>query len=99
MRNVRRMESAGWVGPYGFYEAADFSVSIRRPVLVKEWMTHHHGMSLLAITNLLRNNIVQRWFHSHPMIQAAGMLLEEKPINEAVLRARLKELVSLRADT
>jgi len=99
LRNVRRMESAGWVGPYGFYEAADFSVSIRRPVLVKEWMTHHHGMSLLAITNLLRNNIVQRWFHSHPMIQAAGMLLEEKPINEAVLRARLKELVSLRADT
>lgn len=92
IRNLRRMGSAGWTGPYGFYEAADYSASPRRPVLAKEWMAHHVGMSLLSITNLLRNNIVQQWFHSHPMIQATEMLLEEKPISKAVLRAQLKEL-------
>jgi len=95
IRNLRRMGSAGWIGPYGFYEAADYAASPRRPVLAREWMAHHLGMSLLAITNVLRNNVVQRWFHSHPMIQAAEMLLEEKPISKAVLRAQLKELAPI----
>jgi hypothetical protein len=86
------MESEGWMGPYGFYEAADYSVSSRRPVLVREWMAHHMGMSLLAIANSLRNNVVQQWFHAHPMIQATEMLLQEIPVNMAVLKARLKHL-------
>ncbi len=94
--NLRRMGSAGWVGRYGFYESADYSASARGPALAKEWMAHHLGMSLLAITNLLRNNVVQRWFHEHPMIQATEMLLEEKPISKAVLRAQLKELAPIR---
>ena len=90
--NLRQMESEGWMGPYGFYEAADYSVSSRRPVLVREWMAHHMGMSLLAIANSLRNNVVQQWFHAHPMIQATEMLLQEIPVNMAVLKARLKHL-------
>jgi cyclic beta-1,2-glucan synthetase len=97
--NLRRMESAGWVGTYGFYEAADYSVSLRAPSLAREWMAHHLGMSLLAITNLLRNNIVQQWFHAHPMIQATEMLLQELPVNVAVLRARLKEVTPIRTDS
>ncbi len=79
------------MGPYGFYESADYSVSSRKPVLVREWMAHHLGMSLLAIANSLRNNIVQQWFHAHPMIQATELLLQEIPVNTAVLEARLKE--------
>jgi hypothetical protein len=95
MRNLRRMESAGWVGPYGFYESADYSVSSRKPVIVREWMAHHLGMSLLAIANLLRDNVVQQWFHTHPMIQATELLLQEIPVNIAVLRARLKDLAPI----
>ena len=97
LRNLRRMESAGWVGAYGFYESADYSVAGRRPVLAREWMAHHHGMSLLAITNLLRGNVVQKWFHEHPMIQAAEMLLEEAPTNHAILRARMREMAPMRS--
>ncbi|MFZ1938028.1 MAG: glucoamylase family protein [Terracidiphilus sp.] len=98
IRNLRRMESAGWVGPYGFYESADYSVSSRGPALAREWMAHHLGMSLLGITNLLRDNIVQQWFHAHPMIQATEMLLQELPINKSVLRAQLKELVPIQSN-
>jgi hypothetical protein len=95
IRNLRRMEAARWVGAYGFYESADFSASKRAPVPAREWMAHHLGMSLLAITNLLRNNIFQHWFHAHPMIQATEMLLQEVPINRSVLRAQLKELAPM----
>jgi hypothetical protein len=40
-----------------------------KPVLVREWMAHHQGMSLLAILNLLHDNVVQRWFHANPEVQ------------------------------
>ncbi len=95
IRNLRRMELAGWVGQYGFYESADFSATSRSPVLAREWMAHHLGMSLLGITNLLRNNIVQQWFHAHPMMQATEMLLQELPIPKSVLRAQLKDLAPI----
>ncbi len=93
--NLRRMQSEGWVGAYGFYEAADYTRSLRAPMLVREWMAHHQGMSLLAITNLLSNNIVQHWFHSNPVIQATELLLHEKPASKAALKARLKELTPI----
>jgi hypothetical protein len=97
LHNLRRMSSAGWVGTYGFFESADFAGSLRRPELTREWMAHHHGMSLLAIVNLLHDNAVQRWFHAHPVIQSAELLLQEIPVSRAVLRARLKELAPLRS--
>ena len=97
IRNLRKMQAAHWTGAYGFYEAADYSVSPRRPALVKEWMTHHLGMSLLAIVNLLNNNIVQQWFHEHPAIQAAEALLHEMPVNKAILKARLKQMAPIRS--
>ena len=91
MRNLRRMASIGWVGDYGFYEAMDFSQSPGRPAPVREWMAHHQGMSLLAITNLLHDNAVQRWFHANPLVQATELLLHEMPVSRTVLKARLKE--------
>jgi hypothetical protein len=91
VRNLRRMASAGWVGSHGFYEAADYSESPGKAVLVREWMAHHQGMSLLAILNLLRDNAVQRWFHANARIQATELLLHELPVSKAVLQARLRE--------
>ncbi len=91
VKNLRRMAKAGWVGAYGFYEAADYSQSRSEARLVREWMAHHQGMSLLAILNLLHDNIVQTWFHSNPQLQATELLLHEKPIREAALRAEYKQ--------
>jgi cyclic beta-1,2-glucan synthetase len=84
LQNLREMQHKRWFGAYGFYEALDFSplrtrTRGRRPEMVRCWMAHHQGMSLLSIANYLREEVVQRWFHSHPRVQATELLLQEKP--------------------
>ena len=96
LRNLRRMESAGWVGLYGFYEAADYTGSLDHAILVREWMAHHQGMSLLAVTNLLCENVMQRWFHSNPLVHATEALLQEMPVRKSVLKSGLKEFALAR---
>jgi cyclic beta-1,2-glucan synthetase len=80
--NLREMEKLGWVGPYGFHEAADYSA---RPdpspgdfELVRCWMAHHQGMILLSICNLLTGSAMQNYFHAEPMVAAAERLLHER---------------------
>jgi cyclic beta-1,2-glucan synthetase len=90
LRNLKRMAKMGWSGAYGFYEAADYQESIKTPKLVREWMAHHMGMSFLAVLNLLHDNIVQDWFHANAHLEATQLLLHEKPIHEAALRAQFQ---------
>jgi hypothetical protein len=61
-------------------------------------MAHHQGMSLLAIVNLLRDNVVQRWFHDNALVQSTERLLHEVPVSKAVLRSRLYELAPLQTN-
>jgi hypothetical protein len=96
--NLRRMARLGWIGPYGFYESADYTGSTRKPILVREWMAHHQGMSLLAIANLLCDNVVQRWFHANPIVQSTERLLYEVPISRGILKSRLEELAPLQTN-
>jgi cyclic beta-1,2-glucan synthetase len=96
LRNLRRMAAEGWVGAYGFYEAVDFTQGTRKGEVVREWMAHHQGMSLLAILNCLRGNIVQEWFHSNALIQSAELLLHEMPMSKALLKASLREFDPIR---
>ena len=90
IRNLRRMAELGWFGSYGFYEAADYGSARRRlwhpHQLVRCWMVHHQGMSLLALANFLKENVVQQWFHSDRRVQATELLLQEKPV--AVVRRK-----------
>ena len=84
-RNLRRMEGEGWLGPYGFYEAADYSTASgrrnwrHRHELVRCWMAHHQGMTLIALANFLHDGVVQRWFHNDRRVQATELLLHERP--------------------
>jgi len=85
IRNLRKMSEMGWLGEYGFYEAADYGTNRHRfrqhsYELVRCWMAHHQGMSLLALANFLKGNVVQQWFHSDPRVQATELLLQEKPV-------------------
>ena len=96
LRNLRRMSSHDWVGAYGFYEAIDYMQSTREPQLVREWMAHHQGMSLLAILNLLDDDKTKQWFHANPELQATELLLHEKPVSEAALRAEYKKFAPRR---
>jgi cyclic beta-1,2-glucan synthetase len=90
LKNLKRMAKLGWTGAYGFYEAADYQESLKTPKLVREWMAHHQGMSLLAVLNLLYDNIVQDWFHANAHLEATQLLLHEKPVHEAALKAEFQ---------
>jgi hypothetical protein len=89
--NLRRMAAMNWIGPYGFYEAADYTQNKQHPELVKSWMAHHQGMCLLALANLLKNNIVQHWFHGTARVRAAELLLHEKPLSKETLKELSKQ--------
>ncbi len=90
IRNLRRMASSGWVGAFGFYESVDYSTGVHNGEIVREWMAHHQGMSLLALLNCLHDDIVQQWFHANALVQSAELLLHEVPRSKAALRAMMK---------
>ena len=51
-------------------------------------------MALLAVTNLLCGNVVQKWFHANPIVMSAELLLHEMALSEGMIRARLDEFAS-----
>lgn len=82
IKNIEHLKTAGLDGAYGFYEAADYTperlqFEAKRTV-VKSFMAHHQGMSLLALNNYLNEQIMQARFSSDPAIYAARLLLQEK---------------------
>ncbi|HXN54125.1 MAG TPA: glucoamylase family protein [Candidatus Acidoferrum sp.] len=82
VENVRSLDEMGLLGAYGFYEAADFTPSRVKPgntfEIVRCWLAHHQGMSLIAAANVLCNSASQRRFHAEPMVAATERLLHEK---------------------
>jgi cyclic beta-1,2-glucan glucanotransferase len=82
VRNLRDMHAKKWVGPLGFYESADYGCPRRgeKPgaELVRSWMAHHQGMSLLSVANLLSNSVFQRLFHSEVMVASTERILHER---------------------
>lgn len=80
--NLKRMKRMGAYGEYGFYEALDFAApdtnALTSYSIVKSFMAHHQGMSLVAINNYLHDGIMRKRFHAEPMVKATAYLLEEK---------------------
>ncbi|EJN01743.1 glucoamylase family protein [Herbaspirillum sp. YR522] len=81
-RNLQHMQQAGLEGRYGFYEAIDYTSS-RVPrgqdnVVVRSFMAHHQGMSLLSLAYALLERPMQRYFEALPMFQATIPLLYER---------------------
>ncbi|MFN3525248.1 MAG: glucoamylase family protein, partial [Paracoccus sp. (in: a-proteobacteria)] len=80
--NFQRLAALGAVGPFGFYEALDFT-PLRRPTgeavaMVHSYMAHHQGMTIVAIANVLQDGRMRRRFHAEPAIRAAELLLQER---------------------
>lgn len=80
--NIIAMQQKGFGGRYGLYEAADYThervPAGRSFMLIKSFMAHHQGMSLLALDNVLFENRMQKRLHNEPLIQAAELLLQER---------------------
>ena len=95
--NYGRLGEAGGGGKYGFYEALDYTPSHRQegePVaIVRAYMAHHQGMTLVAIGDALLDGVMRTRFHAEPMIQATELLLQERtPRDVAVARPRAEEV-------
>jgi len=80
--NLKKLADLGAAGLYGYYEAVDFTSS-RLPAnepfaVVKTYMAHHQGMSLVSLANLFMENIFCRFFHAEPLVQATEILLQER---------------------
>lgn len=93
--NFRRFEKLGARGRYGFFEALDFT---RRRVpedqpfaVIRAFMAHHQGMTLLAIAGVLTDGALQRRFHGHPLGRAAELLLQERTPRDVVVARPLPE--------
>jgi cyclic beta-1,2-glucan synthetase len=88
IRNLKRLRRLGLEGRFGYYEAADFTgsrIGSAEYEKVRCFMTHHLAMSIVAINNALKQNIMVKRFMSHPELRAYSELLQEKgPVGQLI---------------
>ncbi|WP_413738638.1 GH36-type glycosyl hydrolase domain-containing protein [Sodalis sp. RH21] len=89
MLNYRRLAEMGARGEYGFYEALDFTAARlpenQKVAIVRSYMAHHQGMTIVALDNTLLGGVMRARFHREPMIQASELLLQERMPREVAL--------------
>lgn len=81
LKNFDELEQMQMTGRCGFYEAADFSperVDGQEYALVRSYMAHHVGMSMVSVCNALKGYAMQNRFMRDDRMAAARCLLEEK---------------------
>lgn len=82
VENFERLEKEGALGRFGFYEALDYTpvrlAEGQRIAMVRCYMAHHQGMSLVAFANVVHDGAMRHRFHRAPLIQAAELLLQER---------------------
>ncbi len=88
--NLRRLSAAGLDGEYGFFESIDFTKrdaetadgapaeDARLGVIVQTFFAHHAGMTIVALSNALHDNVMVERFHADRSVQATELLLQER---------------------
>ena len=90
-RNLRRLAREGLEGAYGYYEAIDYThgktdepegagrrAGLPRGTVVRTFMAHHQGMTLVSLANVLLGDPMVKRFHADPRVQATELLLQER---------------------
>ena len=72
--NFDKFKKLDMVGEYGFYEAYDYD----NKGAVRAFFAHHQGMSLVGLTNYLKDGVIQNYFHQNVNIKTFDILLKEK---------------------
>ena len=103
LENYVQLARLGALGRYGFYEALDFTPArlpnAQRFAIVRSYMAHHQGMTIVAIANTLLDAKMRSRFHREPMIQACELLLQERmPRDVAVAHPRAEEVGTAAVD-
>ena len=82
VENLEHLEREGALGRFGFYEALDYTpvrlAEGQKVAIVRCYMAHHQGMSLVAIANVVYDGAMRHHFHCSQLIQAADLLLQER---------------------
>src|SRR5258708_13249234 len=80
--NLEQMASDGFEGKYGFFEGIDYTPARlargKGNVVIRSFMVHHQGMSLLSLGYLLLDRPMQKRFGSELTFQATLLLLQER---------------------
>ncbi|WP_239739794.1 MULTISPECIES: GH36-type glycosyl hydrolase domain-containing protein [Luteibacter] len=80
--NLQRLTADGVAGRFGLYEAVDYTPSRLPPgqhsAIVREFMAHHQGMSLLSIAHVLLGQPMRKRFEADPRVMATSLLLQER---------------------
>ena len=80
--NLRMLQSLGAYGDFGFVDALDYTpvrlVPGEQFRIVDTWMAHHQGMSMVAIINVLNQDLMSRRVLQEPSLQAVQLLLQER---------------------
>lgn len=78
--NFKEMTSLGAYGKYGFYEAIDMDESRvgEGYALIRSYMAHHVGMSLVACANACLDNVFRARFLRNPLMRASSEMLGER---------------------
>ncbi len=72
--NLLKFEKLNMLSKYGFYEAYDLS----NHGIVRACFAHHQGMSLLGLTNYLKDDVMKKYFHQNVKVKTYEILLKEK---------------------
>ncbi|MCA1602270.1 MAG: hypothetical protein LC776_11715, partial [Acidobacteria bacterium] len=99
MENLRALEREGALGRFGFYESIDYTKErlpqVQRRVIIRAFMTHHQGMSLVALNNALDNSRMENRFHADPQVRATELLLQERvPVGVPAAHPRAEEVLT-----
>ncbi len=86
--NLQRLSNQGLDGRFGLYEAVDYTPARlsrgQGSAVIRSFMAHHQGMSLLALDYVLRQRPMQRRFESDASLRATLLLLQERVPKTAV---------------
>ncbi|MEP6997642.1 MAG: glucoamylase family protein, partial [Betaproteobacteria bacterium] len=99
--NLQRLAAAGLAGRLGLFEAIDYTPSRQRrgesSTVVRSFMAHHQGMSLLSCAYVLLARPMQKRFESDPLFQATLLLLQERIPRATLFHSHATDLSDLRA--
>ena len=99
--NLQRLAAGGLAGTLGLFEAIDYTPSRQRrgesSAVVRSFMAHHQGMSLLSFAYVLLGRPMQRRFESDPLFQATLLLLQERIPRATSFHSNAPDLSDLRA--
>ena len=91
LANLQRLQALGGRGDFGFFDALDFTAArqlVGQPcTVVRNFMAHHQGMSLVALCDLLCDAAPRRWFTAAPLVQAHATLLHERTPRQIIASA------------